>query len=239
MLVPLQMPYRATNRRQRRRRPRRATKGRGVTKAVRAYVKRVMPKTELKRIVSYADEVALSTLVQGTALPQIGVTQGLQLWNRTGNEIRVKGFHFKGIMTNTATTPNYVRVVVAWTPMDTDTSFSSVNIFGDITLAGLTGGISTIPGLNIMYYPINKLQFTPVHDKIYKLGGSGDPSCSRMYSRFIKMNKAVKFIANSTGTGTQNWQLTMFYFVAEAGDDTMGGQTIEVSHVSRTFFTDA
>jgi len=198
-----------------------------------------MPKQELKRIVSYVDETGVSTLVQGAAVPMIAITQGLQAWNRVGNEVIVKGFHIKGILTNTAATVNYVRMVLAWTPCDTDTTFTSATLFGDITLSGTTGGTSTIPGLNTMYYPINRIQYTPVYDKVIKLGGSGDPSCSRMFSKFFKMNKKVKYIANSTGTGVQSHQLTLFYLVAEANDDTMGGQTIELNHVARTFFVDA
>jgi len=198
-----------------------------------------MPKQELKRVVSYVDETGVSTLVQGTAIPMLGVTQGLQAWNRVGNEITVKGFHIKGILTNTAATVNYVRMVLAWTPTDTDTTFSSATLFGDVALSGTTGGTSTIPGLNTMYYPINRIQYTPVYDKVIKLGGTGDPSCSRMFSHFFKMNKKVKYIANSTGTGVQSHQLTLFYLVAESNDDTMGGQTIELNHVARAFFVDA
>jgi len=197
-----------------------------------------MPKAELKRIVSYLDESSQTTLVQGSAIPMLGISQGTAVWNRSGNAVQIKGFHIKGIMTNNATTPNYVRMVLAWTPCDTDTSFTAATLFNDINLAGSTGGTSTIPGLNTMYFPINRLQYTPVYDKIYKLGGSGDPSCTRMFSKFIKMNKNVKYIANNTGTGVQNWQLTLFYLVAEAGDDTSGGQIVEISHVARAFFTD-
>jgi len=229
---------RQNNRLPARRRRRRATKAKGVPKAVRAYVKRVMPKSELKRIVSYSDEAPLSTLVQGTVIPQLAVTQGLQVWNRIGNDIRVKGYHMKAVLNNNSTTPSYIRVLVAWTQMDTDVSFTAAQLFGDINLAGTSGSTSTIPGLNIMYYPVNRLQFTPVIDKVYKLGGSGDPSCTRMISKFVRMNKPVKFLANSTGTGGQNWQLTLFYLVAEAADDTAGGTAIEVSHVTRIYFTD-
>jgi len=224
--------------RTRQRRSTKNSKRSKVPAATKRYVKRMMPKTELKRVVAYLDESSQTTLVQGSAIPMLGVSQGTALWNRSGNEICVKGFHIKGIMNNNATTPNYVRMVLAWTPCDTDTSFTAATLFGDIALSGTTGGTSTIPGLNTMYYPINRIQYTPVYDKIYKLGGSGDPSCTRMFSKFIKMNKTIKYIANSTGTGVQSHQLTLFYLVAEAGDDTTGGQTIEVSHVARAFFTD-
>jgi len=199
----------------------------------------MMPKVEMKRIASYVDESPLSTLVQGTALPMIAVTQGTAVWNRAGNEIKVKGFHIKGTFNNNATTPNYIRLIAAWTPCDTDVGFTTSNLFADTNLAGSTGGVTTLPGLNIMYFPINRLQYTPVIDKVYKLGGSGDPTCTRMFSKFVKMNKTVKYIANGTGTGVQSHQLTVWYLVAEANDDTTGGVAIEVSHLARTFFTDA
>jgi len=197
-----------------------------------------MPKVELKRIVSYVDEVPLSTLVQGSALPMFAVTQGTAVWNRSGNEVSVKGFHIKGILNNNATNPQYIRMIAAWTAADTDVGFTTATLFADVSLSGTTGGTSTIPGLNIMYHPINRMQYTPVIDKVFKLGGSGDPTCTRMFSKFVKMNKTVKFLANSTGTGVQSHQLTLFYLVAEGNDDTTGGVAIEVNHVARTFFTD-
>jgi len=123
--------------------------------------------------------------------------------------------------------------------MDTDVGFTTSNLFADTNLAGSTGGVTTLPGLNIMYFPINRLQYTPVIDKVYKLGGSGDPTCTRMFSKFVKMNKTVKYVANNTGTGVQSHQLTVWYLVAEANDDTTGGVAIEVSHLARTYFTDA
>jgi len=199
----------------------------------------MLPKVELKRIVSYLDESSLTTLVQGSAIPMISITQGLQAWNRIGNEVRIKGFHIKGILNNNATTPNYVRMILAWTQADTDVSFTAATLWGDTNLAGLTGGTSSYPGLNLMYLPINKMQYKPVYDKVVKLGGSGDPSCTRMFSKFIRMNKTIKFIANSTGTGVQSEQLTLFYVVSESGDDTSGGQIVETHHVARTYFTDA
>jgi len=221
-----------------RRRPVRKSGRTNVPAATKRYVRRMMPKVELKRVVSYQDENSLATLVQGSAIPMLGVTQGVQAWNRIGNEIRVKGFHIKGILNNNATTPNYVRMVLAWTACDTDVSFTTATLFGDYNLAGSSANTSGIPGLNIMYFPINRVLYTPVYDKVIKLGGSGDPSCTKIFSKFIKMNKTIKYIANSTGTGVQNYQLTLFYLVAESGDDTTGGQIIEISHVARTFFTD-
>lgn len=222
-----------------RRTSKRVTRRSKVPAATKSYVRKMMPKVELKRVVSYLDESAQSSLIQGSSISMLGVTQGLQAWNRIGNEIRVKGFHVKGIFNNNGTAPNYVRMVLVWSACDTDTTLTAANLFGDIALSGTTGGTSTIPGLNIMYYPINRIQYTPVYDKVFKLGGSSDPSCTRIYSKFIKMNKTIKYIANSTGTGVQNYQLSLFYLVAEAGDDTSGGITTEVSHVARVFFTDA
>jgi len=221
------------------RRTRRTTRRPKVPLATKKYVRRLLPKVELKRIVSYQDEVSNSTLVQGSSLPMIAIPQGLQVWNRIGNEVKIKGFHIKGILNNNATTPNYVRMVLAWAPMDTVVTLNGSNLFADTDLAGNTGGVTSIPGLNIMYFPINRTQYTPVFDKVFKLGGSGDPSCTRMFSKFIRMNKTLKFIANNTGTGVQSAQLSLWYLVAEAGDDTTGGQAIEINHVARTYFTDA
>jgi len=221
------------------RKSRRTTKRSRVPTATKRYVKRMMPKTELKRNATYYDEISQSTLTQGSYSPQLSITQGTGLQQRIGTQITVKGFHIKGVVNNNATTPNYIRMLLAWSTIDSATTFSTANIFADANLAGGTAGTGGVTGANILYYPVNRLAFTPVWDHTMKLGGSADPSCTRMFSKFIKMNKTIKYIANNAGDAMQDYQLTLFIFVAESGDDTGLGQTIEVSHVARAFFTDA
>jgi len=222
------------------RRPRRrVTKRTRVPVATKRYVKRMMPKVELKRFASYNDEISHSTLTEGSALPLINISQGTGVYQRAGNQLTVKGFHIKGLFNNNAATPNYVRMLLLWSTIDSSTTFNTMPLFSDANLAGGTGTVSGVTGANMLYYPVNRLTYTPIYDKIYKLGGSGDPSCTRMFSKFIKMNKTIKYIANNAGDSYQDWQLTLVMCVAEAGDDVGLGQTIEVSHVARVFFTDA
>jgi len=198
-----------------------------------------MPKAELKRNAVYYDEISQSTLTMGSASPMIAVTQGTGVYQRTGNQIVAKGFHLKGLLNNNASTPNYVRMLLAWSNTDTVTTFSTAQLFADANNAGGTANTGTVNGANVLYYPINKTAFTPVWDKVIKLGGYTDPSCTRMFNKFIKMKKTIKFIANNSGDGLQDKQLTLFILAAQADDDTGVGQTIEVSHVARLFFTDA
>jgi len=198
-----------------------------------------MPKAELKRNAVYYDEISQSTLTMGSASPMISVTQGTGVFQRSGNQIVAKGFHLKGVLNNNSATPNYVRMVLAWSNTDTATAFASASLFADANNAGGVATTSTVNGANVLYYPINKTSFMPVWDKVIKLGGSQDPSCTRMFSRFIKMKKTIRFIANNSGDSLQDKQLTLFILVAQADDDVGLGQTVEVSHVARLFFTDA
>jgi len=199
----------------------------------------MMPKTELKRNVTYYDEISQSTLTQGSYSPQLNITQGTAAYQRSGNQLTVKGFHIKGVLNNNATTPNFVRMILAWSTMDSPTSFTTANLFQDVNLAGGIGGTGAVTGANILYYPVNRMAFTPVWDRTIKLGGSAEPSCTTMFNKFIKMNKTIKYVANNGGDLYQDKQLTLFILVAESGDDTGLGQTIEVSHVARAWFTDA
>jgi len=221
------------------RRPKRTSRRSKVPAATKSYVKRMLPKTELKRFVSYYDEITGSTLVEGSAVPLTNIGQGTASYMRIGNEICVKGLHIKGLFNNNAATPNYVRMMVLWSACDTNTSFGSAYYFAESNLAGTTGTISNVTGANMMYYPLNTKQFTPIYDKVFKLGGSGDPSCTRMFSKFVKLNKRIKYIANNYGDGLQDYQISVVYLYAESGDDTTSGQIVETSHVCRLWYSDA
>lgn len=198
-----------------------------------------MPKVELKRYVLYSDEVAISTLTQGNMYQLTSLSQGTGSYQRIGTQVTVKGFHIKGVLNNNATTPNYIRMLLVWTPIDTLTTFTTAALFDDTNLAGSIAGPGTVIGANILYYPINKLTFKVVYDKVYKLGGSGDPSSTRMFNKFCKMNTRIRYVANQSGDGVQDKQLSLVILAAQADDDVGGGQTIETSYMARTYYTDA
>jgi len=156
-----------------------------------------MPKTELKRNVSYYDEISQSTLTQGSVTPMISITQGTGVNSRIGNQITVKGFHIKGLFNNNAATPNYIRMLLVWSPCDTVTGLTTSYLFTDANQAGGVAGVGSVNGANILYYPVNKNAYRPVWDKVFKLGGSGDPSCTRMFNKFIKMNTTISTMATT------------------------------------------
>jgi len=205
-------------------------------KAIQKAVRPLQP--ELKRVATFYDEIGQNTLTQGSSVDLINVQQGNGAYQRGGQEIRVKGFHIKGVLNNNATTPNYIRMVLAWVPGAQDTTFASTYWFKDANAAGGAGTISTVSGANILYTPLNDVLIQPVWDKTIKLGGSADPTCTTLFSKYIKMDKLIQYNANTTGVGAMNKQLTLVVFSAEAGDDTGLGQTVELSFVGRTFFTD-
>nr|QTE03355.1 MAG: capsid protein [Emberiza rustica CRESS-DNA-virus sp.] len=228
-----------TAQRKSRRRPAKKSRKSGVSAATKKYVRRMLPKVELKRNVLNSDEVSISTLTQGAMYPLTSLTQGTGSYQRIGNQVTIKGFHIKGLLNNNATTTNYMRMLLVWTNIDTLTTFSTAALFDDVNLAGGTGGTGTIFGANILYYPINKMTFKVAYDRVFKLGGSGDPASSRMFSKFIKMNTRLKYVANNAGDAYQDKQLSLVLLAAQSDDDVAAGQVIETSFMARTYYTDA
>lgn len=237
------MPYRRFSRNSTRRPRRRYARKPRVSKPVRRYVKRMMPKAELKRVLNQYDEVSSSTLTGGSSMDLTNITQGTALSQRSGTQVYIKGLHIKGVLNNNAAGTNFLRMVIGWVPGQADTTYATSHWFGDNNYAGGTNTVSGIGGLNIIYQPLNKLQIRPVYDKVFRLGPTTDVTGSTLFSKFFKLNKRIKFNANNAGPGYplspyQDWSLVAAVFCAESGDDVGVGQIIETSFIARVFFTD-
>lgn len=230
------------------RRPRRKTSAPRkftVSRAVKKYVKRALPKIELKTFWQHDNEVSLNTLSQGTTAnmyhPQLAVgNSGLQ---RVGNEINFKSMHLKGVLYNNSTQETYVRMIVVGCPGTLDPTITTFPLFRSGS-SGVTSVVSSLNGLDQMYYPLNTMDLTVYQDNVFKLAGSNSysgGSNTRMFSKFIKFpgkGKHVTFKGNTTGQNNQNWYINVIWLAADANDDTSTGTNVELSMLTRYWYQD-
>jgi len=238
------MPARAT--RKYTRKPRKYTKkGKKptVSKAVKQYVKRAMPAIEFKENWYHDNEVQLNTLTQGAmqGYPQVSV--GNSHITRIGNEISLKSFQVKGVLNNNSGSESFARLLILGHDGNIDPNFATFPIFRN-TSSGTTTTISSVNGLDCMYYPINKLDCKVYYDKVFRLAGAATGNAAgntRMFSHFIKFpgkGKRIKYEATGTGVTNQNTFISVYWIVADANDDTTTGTTVELSQLTRFWYTD-
>ena len=187
-----------------------------------------------------ATEAAVSTLNQGTNwydLTNIDVGTGPD--NRIGREVRLKGIDIRGHLHNNGAGTNWARIAVFKAYEQTDMS-SLALIFKN-----QTGSVdfSTLAGMRTMYYPFNNVDLKCVYDKIIKcnpVASDGLNDESAMFRHFIKRDETLHFEnQTSEGSETQRPRYWLAVWVAESGEDVGVGQTVELSFLSRTFFTDS
>jgi len=198
----------------------------------------MMPKVELKRNMTYFDEISGSSLTGGSSTPVAQISQGTGVYQRNGNKITVKGLHIKGLFHNNATKTQLVRIMVLSSKINTTTNFQDMALWDN---ANQAGGVSTpngSGGANAMYQTLNKRSYTAYWDKIYKLGPVTDPSGVVVFNKFIKMNKVINFISNNTGD-TQQDQISVVISIAQADDDTGLGEIVEQSFNAALYYSDA
>lgn len=190
------------------------------------------------------NEVQLNTLTQGAMQAYPQVSQGTTDLARIGNDINVKSFQVKGVLYNNSTQESYARLIICGHAGSLDPTFSTFPIF----MAGASGAsynISQVNGLDTMYYPLNKTELHIYHDKVFKIAGSATGNAganTRMYSHFIKFpgkGKKVTFKGNTSGTGNQNWFISVYWICADANDDTTTGTVVELSQLTRIWYTDS
>jgi len=222
------------------RRPARKYKKKSNTKvsaATRKYVRKVMPKVEMKQYWNHTNETALSTLSQGytTVGPLIG--QGTAAANRLGNIIHLHGLHIKGALNNNSGSESFVRFMV----LGYDTSLANpINyLFRNASLGTVTGPIS-VNGLDCMYFPVNKIDFHVYHDQTLRLAGSAVGNAgnnTRMINKFIKFGG--KRLEYKDTAAYPQWAYLTVFIAADANDDTSSGTNVELSILERVYYKDA
>jgi len=212
-----------------------------VPAATKKYVRRLMPKTETKQVWAHHNEVQLNTLAQGYQSNQVvQIGQGTASNLRIGNVVNLSGLHLKGAFNNNSTSESYVRMMVIGYPSENGDPL--LNLFRSLP-TGTTTGVSSVNGLDAIYYPLNKLEMKVYCDTVYRLAGSATGNSganTKFFSRFIKFGgKKVEFKSTTSGYNNQNWMYSVIWIAADANDDTSTGTAVELSCLERLYFRDA
>lgn len=234
------MPYRRKTSTTRKPKRRYTTRKRGVSTAVKKYVRRAMPKVELKQSWTHTNEIALNTLTQGYQTNGPSMAQGTGASNRIGNVINAKALHIKGVLNNNSGSESMARCIVIG--YDASNGDPTLNLFRNGS-TGATSGISGINGLDAMYYPVNKLDFHIYYDKVIRVAGSAAGNAGanvKLFSHFVKFHgRKIEFKANTSGFGNQTWMYSIIWIAADSNDDTTTGTTMDLSMLERFYYTDA
>lgn len=211
------------------------------TALVRSVVRKELNKNvEIKRHYVHNNEVTVSTLSQGTNWYDLtSIDQGVNADERIGMEVMAKGIHLAGHLHNNGSTTNWVRMVVIQQHTQDDISSLS-EVFQK---SGNTADFSSTVGMQAMYFPLQKVDFKVLYHRVFKLNPAGTAGLldeSRMFKKFIKLNKKIKFQKDlSEGADLQRPRYWLGCWAAESPDDTGLGESIELSFLSRFYFTDS
>nr|QTE03357.1 MAG: capsid protein [Emberiza rustica CRESS-DNA-virus sp.] len=208
-----------------------------VSRATKQYVRRVMPKVEMKETWVHINENQLNTLTQGYLVTFPTIAPGSAIEQRIGQSLIARGFHMKGTLYNNSTQESFVRqVIIGFSP----TVDPIANFFRG-TATNVSSAVSSINGLDAMYYPINKTELKVYHDKVYRLAGSVSGSAganTKMFSRFLKLG-GKKIMFKGTDAVPDNWTYAVIHIASDANDDTSTGTTVELSSLNRFYYNDS
>jgi len=225
------------------RRYRKGAKATSVSTAVKKYVRSAVPRVEIKQQWQHDNEVQLNTLTQGAMQGYPQVINALAATGRIGSDISLLSVDIKGCLYNNSGAESYVRMLMVGHPGSIDPTFSTFPLF--LTAgSGSTGTVSTVTGLDIMYYPINTTELTVYEDKVFRLAGSataGGPSNTQFFHKiksFGPRGKKITYKANSSGPNNQNWFVSVIWLVSDANDDTTAGTAVELSQLTRISYSD-
>lgn len=215
-----------------------------VSRAVKKYVRRTMPAVEFKENWYVDTEKLLDSLTQGYSQPYPLIANGTSHVTRIGNEVNLKSFQVKGVLYNNSSAESYARLCIVGCDGNMDVSTASTFPLFRNTANGTTGGVGTATGLQAIYFPLNKLDLKIYVDKTYKLAGSVTASGgrnTRPYQHMIKFpgkGMRIKYEATSSGIGSQNRYILVFWVIADANFDTTTGTQVELSGITRFWYTD-
>jgi len=182
------------------------------------------------------DEVQLSTLpgyLTDSTLAVIGTSAARN--GRIGDEILAQSMHVKGMMRNNSANTVYCRVLAFWTPERAISATSELFQIGATAYSTLTA----VTGLNQIYTPLNKNKYKFLVDKTFRINSTAETGEVFKLNIFKKLGgKKIMFEHNTSGDENQNHVLNVVYMVARADDDTGLGEDIEMSLITRFWYTD-
>lgn len=224
----------------RRRRIRRRTTRNRVPRVVKKYVKKIMPRPEVKRELDGFSENIVSATVTPYLQFEPLISQGTALNQRVGNEIRFLSIYAKVMMHNNSTITQTVRMLVLGMANDTDTTPATMELFQDANAAGGTSTLLT-SGSNFgnMIFRINKKKFHVYYDHVFKLGSTNsvDGKDVVLVRKLIKIRSKIRYDGNTTGVGNQSKRYMILYLTSDPALDASGG-AIEITGNHYYYFTD-
>jgi len=212
-----------------------------VPKSIKAYVKKQLPKVELKCKTESADEVAMDSLSPQYYIQELtSMVQGTTRATRIGNKCTVKKIDIRGAMFNNSTRDCFTRHLLL--KCAGDVTVSTIGEFFDPG-NGTIGDLLTVNGLNQIYTRINPVKFKVLMDKTIKIAGaaSGDGGAATAFFKHataLGRGLNIQYENNTSGEYNQDWRLVYVVLLGEAKDDSIGGG-FELSFQADTYFTDA
>lgn len=228
-----------TKKRTYRKRPTYRKRARKVSPLVKREVKKQLFKNAEKKMCWLSgEESALTTLTQFYAYDPLDISQGFDTRTRIGDEIRLGGIHARFLLKNNSNYTVYVRMALVKT-FD-EYNFTSSSYIFDTNVGGQTTP-SSLTGIKQIYTPFDTSRINIVWNKILKLApanGTDGKECA-VYQRWANLrNIKIQYQANSSGSQNVKPRYHILFCLADADNDTSTGNTIEVSWLVRTYFTD-
>lgn len=203
-------------------------------------VKRALQRNlEKKYYTVTTTETTVSTLLQGDGTNWFSLcipSNAASVVGRIGNEIRLQKLEMRGSLHNNGTITNLVRMVIFYFKDNVTVSSASDIFLGPAVATDFAG----VTGIDTMHYPLNGAKMQVLHDSVINLAKGGEFESTKVFRKTINLkNRLMKFEGNSVGVDNQDPNLYALFFAAEAGNDTGAGTTVELSHFTRVWYTDA
>lgn len=201
--------------------------------------KEIGKQCEMKQRYVVHSEDSVNTLNPNNVYELAGMVQGTGAYQRIGNEIIVRGVHSKGFLHNNSAKTVYVRHMIGFLTVE-DSAGSTCPIFRETS--GEAVGPSTLAApYHTIYYPLYKRFFKTIYDKVYRLEGidatTGGNKNTHFFNVFKKLNKKLRFSANTSSTLTKPRMIECF-FCATADADDGTGYVVELNQIATLYWND-
>ena len=190
----------------------------------------------------HINELATSSLSQGSFYDLAAIPEGSGPLERIGNVIHVQGFKFRGIIHNHNTGEGLcIRMAIIKTPIDGNFT-NSTEMFRNLSNGDGQVSTNNLQGLQCIYAPFSPQVCTVVSDKTFVLGrNNGDASnCTQQFSTdlMFKYPVEIKYQGTNTSGPVKYPRFHLCVWCAESDDDVATGLTAEFHLSGTTHFYD-
>lgn len=216
-----------------------STQKKSVAKIARQVVIRM---AEKKVAYTSTNQTLLDTYTPGNAwfaMSNIGAGTGVS--ERSGREICLQKAHIRSTIHNNSNFTMFVRVVLGYF---TDDSIPgpTTELFDPITRNGVPITFVTATGSDYILNPtLNKRLFTPVYDKVHKLGTSAVDGANAKQITILKdlKNRKIRFDGVANGNGNQDPTLYLGAWAVQSDNGAIAtGNQVEWGFNAAIHYTD-